>query len=119
MGSNKKEVLYRVHKLQVIDGDTVKAEINLGFGLTLQHTVRLEGLNAPEVSEPAGLKCKEYLVKLLTDSAEVFLEVSPRKEKYGRVLGSLLTNEEMNINEKMIQYISSLKQNESTSTKQE
>ena len=43
---------YRARITRVIDGDTVEAEIDLGFHVTFTATLRLTGINAPG---PAGL----------------------------------------------------------------
>jgi micrococcal nuclease len=41
---------YKVKRiLKVVDGDTVDVEIDLGFGISVSHRIRLKNINAPEV----------------------------------------------------------------------
>ena len=41
---------YRVRKiLRVVDGDTIDAEISLGFGLSANFRFRLQGIDTPEI----------------------------------------------------------------------
>jgi micrococcal nuclease len=83
--------------VRVIDGDTVVAEVDLGFGVTISETFRLYGINAPEMrgeTAEAGKASKEYLGKLLSADAvrvRTFKTLQPnqdKKGKFGRYLGS-------------------------------
>ena len=40
---------YRAQLIKVIDGDTIDAKIDLGFGISIEKRVRLVGIDAPEV----------------------------------------------------------------------
>ena len=40
---------YKIKKItRIIDGDTIDADIDLGFNLTISQKIRLKGLNASE-----------------------------------------------------------------------
>ena len=59
---------YRARITRVIDGDTVEAEIDLGFRVSLEVVLRLVGINTPEVhgpDRPRGLAAKGHLSELL------------------------------------------------------
>ena len=61
---------YRARITRVIDGDTVEAEIDLGFHVTFTATLRLTGINAPETrgtERPQGLASTRYLESLLDE----------------------------------------------------
>lgn len=89
---------YRARITRVIDGDTVEAEIDLGFHVSLTVTLRLAGINAPETrgtERPRGLAATRYLEALLHNLAgdTRVLTVRTRKdvtEKYGRYLADLI-----------------------------
>ena len=43
---------YKLLNVCVVDGDTIKADIDLGFGVVLKkRTIRLVGINAPETTK--------------------------------------------------------------------
>jgi len=93
----------------VIDGDTVEAEVDLGFHISFRMILRLIGINAPELrgsSRPQGLTSRDYLQHLIqthTDSTS-HLMIRTKKdatEKYGRCLATLIAGD-VNLNEAMI-----------------
>jgi micrococcal nuclease len=86
----------RVKKvLNVVDGDTIDVDIDLGFDISLAKRVRMAGIDTPEsrttdkFEKSLGLEAKEYLKKNLKDAKEVVIktELPDSSEKYGRILG--------------------------------
>ena len=96
---------YRARITRVIDGDTVEAEIDLGFHVTFTATLRLTGINAPETrgaERPQGLAATRYLESLLDDLTGENRELTIRTKqdltgKYGRYLAELIAGE-VNLN---------------------
>ena len=88
---------YRATVVSVTDGDTVRLDIDLGFNVILHGTsVRLMGINAPEVATPEGKVAKTYLKELIPPGTVVTLQsYKDKTEKYGRVLGTLLIDESL------------------------
>jgi endonuclease YncB( thermonuclease family) len=88
--------------LKVHDGDTFTVSIDLGFGLTKLETVRLNGVDAPEIKTPEGKEARAYLTALIVGKP-VLLLVNPKKEreKYGRLLVHVLVGE-TDLTEKII-----------------
>lgn len=82
--------------VRVADGDTLTLVGSDGLELT----VRLRGIDAPELGQPHGFEAKEAL-QHLTQSATVTLD-EPTKEKYGRYLANVFAGE-LWINKAMIQ----------------
>jgi endonuclease YncB( thermonuclease family) len=74
--------------IEVVDGDTFKAAIDLGWRIALTTSVRVEGINTPELPTAAGLAAKAYLERLLIPGAVVLL-TSHRLDKYGRCQASI------------------------------
>lgn len=89
---------YRARILRVIDGDTVEAEIDLGFRVSLRATLRLAGIDTPELRGPtreAGRAATDYLELLLSKLAGPERQVTVRTQKdrtgkYGRYLADLV-----------------------------
>ena len=88
---------YKATLVRVVDGDTVDANIDLGFDITIKKRIRLVGINTPEcrtrdLKEKAlGLAAKERVKAILTENIKFTLE-STELGKYGRVLGKIHIN---------------------------
>jgi len=86
---------YNAKCTRVVDGDTIDAEIDLGFDIKVSKRIRLAGINAPEsrtrnkVEKKLGLAAKEKLIEILEGAANCFELESQELGKYGRVLGKL------------------------------
>jgi micrococcal nuclease len=97
---------YEAFISKVVDGDTVKADIDLGFNVVLKDQVfRLYGINAPEKkgeSKFEGEKSKERLSQLILGRTVKVKTYKDKKEKYGRILVQIFLDEE-NINELLVQ----------------
>ena len=82
---------------RVIDGDTCVLLADVGFGIQWHTTIRLLGLNAPEVtgaSKPDGLAAKQFVADWFaaagTDEWPLLVQtVEWEREKYGRWLGTI------------------------------
>lgn len=74
--------------LGVIDGDTVRVELDLGWDTYRVEDVRLSGIDAPEKSTSAGMAAFSYVLLLLPPGSQVTVE-SQSYEKYGRTLGAI------------------------------
>jgi len=89
---------YNATCVRVVDGDTIDAMIDLGFGVHVKKRIRLSGINAPEsrtrnlVEKKLGLAAKERLKEMLEGAANCFELESKELGKYGRVLGRLHIN---------------------------
>ncbi len=103
---------YKARLIRVIDGDTVDAEIDLGFDVFVRQRIRLYGINTPEsrttnLSEKEkGLAAKQRLIELLP--REFVVEtILNKRGKYGRVLGILQVQNEdetlTNINDLLVE----------------
>jgi len=76
----------------VIDGDTIDADVDLGFDVHTRMRFRLAGIDTPEIrssnadEKAAGLKAKEYLTKLIGGKRVVIESIKDKAEKFGRYL---------------------------------
>lgn len=98
---------YRAHVLSVYDGDTLRVDIDCGFGVWLfNQPLRLAGLNAPEMGTPEGRAARDWLRQLLPIGADVIVHTSKdAKEKYGRYLAEVYpadAESDLSLNQAMI-----------------
>ena len=98
--------VYKAKLDRVVDGDTIDANINLGFDITIHKRIRLTGIDTPESrtrdleEKKRGLAAKNRLIELL-GSGKFILE-SREVGKFGRVLGTLHVGQ-MNINDQLVE----------------
>ena len=72
---------YRAALLRVIDGDTLELDVDLGFSCHYRATVRLRGLNCPEIGTEAGQAAYRWLMEWVGRGQMVVETVKP--DKYG------------------------------------
>jgi micrococcal nuclease len=94
---------YRAHVRSVHDGDTLRADIDCGFGIwTANQQLRLLGID-PELGKPGGIEARDYLRSVLPIGSEVIIRtVKDQGDKYGRWLATVMVNGE-DVNLTMIQ----------------
>jgi len=56
---------FEAEVIRVLDGDTFAASVDLGFGFTTVQTLRLRGLDAPELESAEGKESKAFVEKSL------------------------------------------------------
>jgi len=102
---------YKAVIKKVIDGDTVDVDIDLGFNVWLNNQrIRLYGIDTPEsrtsdkVEKVFGNLAKSKILEFCPVGANIILQTKTddSRGKYGRILGELVTNEGVNVNEYMI-----------------
>jgi micrococcal nuclease len=112
MTNTKDPYIYRIRLVhKVVDGDTIDADIDLGFDISLTKRIRLAGIDTPEsrTADPyekkLGLQAKEWLKHKLENAKDIIIktELPDSTEKYGRIIGHLYINgEEVSVNNQMI-----------------
>ena len=90
---------YKAMVIKVIDGDTVKLSVDLGFRLHWDVNCRLAGINAKELGS-GGEEARDHLKRILPQYCIVDI-VSRQLDKYGRPVVEILYNG-ININTKML-----------------
>jgi endonuclease YncB( thermonuclease family) len=93
----------------VIDGDTVELMIDLGIKTFKHETLRLLGINTPELNSRDPLvreqahRAKEFLVLNLPTAKNALLvrTVKDTDDKYGRLLVTIFVGD-INVNEMML-----------------
>lgn len=93
---------YRCEVIRVLDGDTIWANVDLGFDIHVKDTIRLAHINAPELSTTEGDLAKAALGDLLSSGPLILKTIKDRKEKYGRYLGVIINGNGVNVNDQMV-----------------
>lgn len=76
---------YRAYVVDILDGDTLKAVIDLGFGVRSVQTLRFRGIDAPELVTADGMESKKALEKMLGKISPVLVR-TVKSDKYDRYL---------------------------------
>ena len=92
---------YKAEITKVYDGDTVTANIDLGFRTWRRgEKLRLWGIDAPEVrgeSRPEGLKSRDALRERVLGKSVIVCTIKDKTGKYGRYLAEIFLDD-VNIN---------------------
>ena len=84
---------YRAIINEVYDGDTCKADIDLGLAVWIRNeTLRLARINAPEVrgvERTDGLRSRDFLRETVLGKEVVIQTIKDTKGKYGRFLADI------------------------------
>ena len=102
---------YKARVNRIIDGDSIVLDIDLGFDTWLNNqSIRLIGVDAPEsrtrdlVEKQFGNLAKARVTELLEIGSDVIITTyRDTSGKFGRILGEIITNEEVSINELLIE----------------
>ena len=100
---------YKAKVIKVIDGDTIRLDIDLGFSTILvNQTVRLFGIDTPESrtrdkkEKYYGNLSKDYVKKYCPKGSYITLHTTlDKKGKFGRILGTIFVDGK-NLNKQMI-----------------
>jgi len=99
---------YKALVKSIYDGDTLRADIDLGFGVILtDQSLRLLGIDTPEikgVERPQGIISRDFVVERIPVGSYITMTtVKDRKEKFGRYLATVYYGEEQkNLNEELL-----------------
>ena len=95
---------YKAIVRSVYDGDTIRMDIHLGFGIWMRgedrkgEAIRIYGINTPEVrgeSREEGLKVRDYVRQLLPKDSHITIKTNLKRGKFGRILADVLINGEL------------------------
>ena len=99
---------YKCNITRVVDGDTVDAEIDCGFDIIFKSRIRLYGIDTPEsrtrdLDEKArGKLASQFIKDKIAEAKLVKVKTKlDKKGKFGRVLGSIIADDE-DLNESMV-----------------
>jgi micrococcal nuclease len=89
---------YMAKVVSVYDGDTIRVDIDLGFGIKFDNqSIRLLGINTPEVrgdEREAGLIVRDFVREQILEKNIILKTYRDSKGKYGRWLGQIYYTKE-------------------------
>jgi len=102
---------YRATVIAVYDGDTVRADIDLGLKTWIKNEkLRLARINAPELKgteREAGLRSRDFLREQILGQEIIVGTIRDKKGKYGRYIAEIWrkndAGEFANVNDLLVQ----------------
>jgi len=95
----RKLYAYKAYIERVVDGDTIRVTIDLGFKTFHEEIIRLKGINAPEIKTDEGKKSARALNNILKNVP--FLIIKTIKiDIYGRYVADVFFDKKENLNTK-------------------
>ncbi len=92
---------YKAIVVAVHDGDTLTADVDLGFGVWLKNQkFRLAKINAPELkgaTAVAATAARDRLTQLVLNKRVTINTNHDQKEKFGRWLATIIIEEDKNL----------------------
>jgi len=79
---------YKAELERVVDGDTIHAKLDLGFGIKHHEILRLAQINAPEIATKEGKKSAANLKKILKDLPLLIVKTN-KTDIYGRYVADI------------------------------
>lgn len=79
---------YTIEPLYIIDGDTIKANVQLGFGVTITRRLRIAHVDAQPINTLQGQVAMATLAWLLNQAQEITAEYI-EDDKWGRAIVNL------------------------------
>lgn len=99
--------MYRANNVRVIDGDTLVANIDLGFNVWLHdQSIRLADIDTPELKSKdphclaASHLARNRVIELIDGKPISFN--GQKREKFGRILATVFTHDQVNINQTLV-----------------
>ena len=92
---------YNAEVIRVYDGDTIRVNIDLGFGIFIRNTsIRLKGINTPEIrgeEKAQAYLARDRLIAILASAdnrCRIKTTKGKERGKYGRILGDIYVGSE-------------------------
>ena len=93
---------YAIEPLYIIDGDTIKARIDLGFGVTITRRLRIAHIDAEPLTTLNGQVAMATLALLINQAQAVTAEYI-EDDKWGRAIVNLFVTPRQPLNPRLPQ----------------
>jgi len=94
---------YKAYVERVVDGDTLRVQIDLGFGQWPRQYLRLRGIDTPERNTPEGKIAKAFVEKELRGVSHLIIK-SSHTDKYDRYLADVFYKENLYLNRRLLDH---------------
>lgn len=92
--------------LKIIDGDTIKLNVDLGFSVSTNVSIRIKGMNAPEInraeSAEAGKASRDYLALIIPVGSQIVIHTEKYRQSFTRFIGDVYTEDGRSVAELMV-----------------
>lgn len=93
---------YKAFVITVIDGDTIRVDIDMGLDHWIHNQkIRLALIDAPELrgeEREKGLLSKDYLSELILHKSILLHTKTNKRDNFGRILGELYITDDLSVN---------------------
>jgi len=79
---------YKVYIERIVDGDTLRVKVDLGFDTWTRQYLRLRGIDCPEIVTGKGKEAREFVESALAKSNFIVIQTT-RSDKYDRYLADV------------------------------
>lgn len=96
---------YKAKIIDVYDGDTVTAMVDLGFLHFQEMKLRLYGINTPELRGPEreqGIIVRDILREMVLDKEVTIRSYKDKQGKYGRYLANIILEDGLEVNQWLV-----------------
>lgn len=96
---------YKAKIIDVYDGDTVTAMVDLGFLHFQEMKLRLYGIDTPELRGPEreqGIIVRDILREMILNKEVTIRSYKDKQGKYGRYLANIITEDGLEVNQWLI-----------------
>ena len=101
-GTNARQAYtYKGYLTRIVDGDTLRVTLDLGFGIMHEEILRLRGINAAEASARGGKKATDGLKKILS-TQDSFIVKTSSTDTYNRYLADIFLNDGTYLNQLLL-----------------
>jgi endonuclease YncB( thermonuclease family) len=80
--------IFRAEILRVVDGDTLRARLDLGFEVWKKEIIRFAGIDAPPINEDGGQEACDYARDQMAKAKVVVIRTG-KEEGHGRFIGHI------------------------------
>ncbi|WP_339624961.1 thermonuclease family protein [uncultured Winogradskyella sp.] len=97
---------YKAKIIDVYDGDTVTALVDLGFLSFREMKLRLYGIDTPElrgVEKVEGKKVRDIVRRMILGKEVTINSFKDKQGKYGRYLATIVLEDGLNINQWLVE----------------
>jgi len=80
---------YRATLVKVLDGDTVRLDVDLGFHATIRVDIRIRGIDTPERGEPGWAEAGGFTLRMLQEATAITVETFRDRQSFARWIGDI------------------------------
>lgn len=91
---------YKAYSFNVVDGDTLDVEVDLGFKVYSKQRLRLAGLDTPERGQPGYKEAMQFVADCVKD--QPLLIKTTKVSKFGYYLATIVLPDNRVLNDELI-----------------